>query len=238
MDAVILAGGSADPELAALAGVQAKAQIPYGGMTLLERAVKAIAPHASITAVAHKAPEGVALAEPGETFVQSLTSGLAGGTAERVIISTADMPFITPEAVQGLVEAANPAAGLSYCIVPAEACERIAPKMPRTTLRLKEGEFTGGNAVIVRRKEFTDLLPMIDEAFEARKSPIRLAGIVGMGLLLRVICTRIAPSLVPISSLENVVSKRLGFPVEGLALDLPELAVDIDKAEHLAALPG
>ena len=60
----------------------------------------------------------------------------------------------------------------------------------RTALRLRDGEFTGGNLVLVRPRFLLTQNARIAAAYAARKSPVQLARLLGIGTLGRVIvCT-------------------------------------------------
>jgi CTP:molybdopterin cytidylyltransferase MocA len=83
----------------------------------------------------------------GETLVDTLLNGVAALAPDetRLLVATADIPFLTPDAVRDLLQRADAIGGtdFAYPIVEAARCREQFPEMKRTTLKIKEGEFTG-----------------------------------------------------------------------------------------------
>lgn len=77
----------------------------------------------------------------------------------------------------------------------------------------------------------------IQQAYAARKSPVQMARLLGLGLLGRLILAQtVAPSLLPISTLEKSVSRLLGNGccAVGVKSQYPEIGTDIDKPDDVA----
>ncbi|MDS7278886.1 hypothetical protein NXG15_29740, partial [Klebsiella pneumoniae] len=74
-------------------------------------------------------------------------------------------------------------AGLVWPVIPVEKCYARFPKVKRTALKLKEGALTGGNLMLVRPQTLLPLKTHIASAYAARKSPLRLASLLGGGAI-------------------------------------------------------
>lgn len=108
--------------------------------------------------------------------------------------------------------------------------------MRRTSLRVREGCFTGGNAMVVRPAFLARNVPLLESTFAARKQPLRLAGMVGWDLVFRALLSPVLPGLLPLSLLEERVGRLVGGRVAALEIPYPEIGADIDKPEDLAGI--
>jgi len=243
LDAVVLAGGKNSPEMAAATGVENRALTPIGTRTMLEYVVSALAETPSIgrVFVVGDVPTSTqfTLVAGQETLLDNLMAGLAAaGDQERVLISTSDIPFVTPQALEDFVRRASATeADLCCSYVPLAACIQRYPEMKRTAITLAEGRFTLGNVMLVRPRFLAAHQEAITEAYAARKSPVQMAGLLGIGLLLRLLGSQlISPALLTASALEAAVSRVLdGGRAVGICSAYPEIGTDVDKPEDIAA---
>ena len=115
--------------------------------------------------------------------------------------------------------------------------------MKRTTLKLREGEFTGGNIMLIRAGAIAGNPGPIRAAYDRRKSPIALGSLLGWGLLAKIIASQIAfPKMLTIPLLEQAVGRVLGGsgpgakPVDARAIITPHasLGTDIDSPDDVA----
>jgi molybdopterin-guanine dinucleotide biosynthesis protein A len=237
--AVVLAGGGVDDPLAARAGVSSKALVPMAGQPMAAWVLRALE---SSTAVAQVIYVGEGLGELGPSraqavpgglgYAQSLALGIGAGLATRpgvpLLVSTADIPWLTPEAVDRFVSAAG-SADLAYPVVSEEAALAEFPTQRRTFVRLRQGRFTGGNLMLLRPSLVGPLLDLIDSVYRARKNPLALAGLVGPRTLLALLLGR-----ADLRELERIVSGRLGGIARAVVCSDACLAADVDRIEHLA----
>ncbi|MCG9894185.1 MAG: NTP transferase domain-containing protein, partial [Fimbriimonadaceae bacterium] len=228
---MILAGGNAPDDLAAVGGSSERAGIKYGNRTFLEVVREAVDGVGRIVQVGGPPAEDGVTVEAGRTFVESVGRGLAAVEADQVLIVTADLPCLRAEMVSRFLESC-PEADLCYPILRAESCEAAFPDMARTTLRLREGRFTGGNLSLVRTEALRRFVPLLEQAYAARKSPIRLGGMVGWGLVGRLILGRLAPATLSIASLEAEIGRFLRADVRAVFCQDAEIGADIDTAEQ------
>jgi molybdopterin-guanine dinucleotide biosynthesis protein A len=242
--AIVLAGGPAHPEIAAAAGVTHRADIPYNGRRMVDFVVDALAASPAVDGVAVVGPlppDGrYTVAGDRGGFVPNIYSGLevTHTDAPFVLLATCDIPFLTAESVTDFVEAALPLdADLVWPVVTVEACYARYPGIKRTALTLHEGNYTGGNLMLLKPSFLRSNEPRISQAFAARKSPLRLGAMLGPGTLMRVLLTlALKRPFADIASLEQAVSRLIGGKARAVVSGFPELATDIDRAGDLAAL--
>ncbi len=245
--AVVLAGGKAKPALAELMGHDSRALFVYNGETLLERVVRSLSETESVSEVTviGEVPDSEHYRHFPDTndFVMNVFAGAETyHDAPYLLFITSDLPFITGEAVAAFVTASlqcaeKTNASLVYPFVSVEECDRRFPGMKRTALKIAGGVFTGGNAMLVRPAMLLKQRDRIADAYAARKSPLRLAFMLGIGTVIRLLLSqKLSPRLLTQAFLEERVSRLLGANARGVLLHAPELAADLDKPEDLKAL--
>lgn len=245
--ALILAGGEIKPEQRGAwagllpPGVFNRARIEIAGRPMLEYVVDAVRGATDgpvLVAGDVPMPAGCQAAPGGETMIDTLLRGAAAlPEARRLLVATADIPFLTADAVRDLLEraAAFPDAAFLYPIVEAARCRERFPQMKRTTLRLAEGAFTGGNVVVVDPRFLREREAVLRAAYAARKDVPRLAALLGAETIGRLLLSRLFPAALTIPRLEAAVSRVLGgVPVRALRTPYPEIGADIDHPEDVA----
>jgi len=174
--------------------------------------------------------------EPGDTLVENIKRGIDAleGGGERVLLVSADIPMVTSVAIDDFVERATALqVDFAYPIVRREVCESKYPQMKRTYLKTAQGTFTGGNVTMVTKSFVRDNWDMVSGAYDARKQVTRLARIIGVGLLARVIVAQALPWVLNIASLEAAASRVLQASVAAVISDFPDLAEDVDKESDM-----
>lgn len=242
-DALVLAAGETHGRLAQATGTRFRALINVGGVSIVERVVAALR-EARMTQrivviappeVRERVPAGVAeLTVPsGDNLLGNVLRGLdALDGVGTVLFAHADAPLITADSIDDFLQRAEPLRpDLAYAIVPREDVERRFPRGHRTYARLRDGTFTGTNIVLVdggfiRRHE-----KLIREFYEHRKNPLRLAGMLGAGFVLRLLAGRLT-----IADLERRVGQVIGGEARGIISHYPELAFDVDKVGDLESI--
>lgn len=232
MEIILLAGGKCRRDLKELSGCDWRCDLPTKDRTMMEVAVEALSPFGGLVIVGPHGVEGAKLAEPGGTFPQSLERGLELVTSDEIIIATCDMPWLTQESVSGFLERVPKDAELGYPIISEAECLARYPGLPRTAVSIKEGRFTGGNLIWGKTDAMKRLTPWLDKAYELRKSPVALGGLVGWDLLGRLAFGRLAPKSLSISYLERRIGQAFGIKVRGVVCPYPEIGTDIDTAEQ------
>lgn len=246
VNVVVLAGGKNSAEMAAATGVENRALTPLGARTMLDYVTSALHRAASVGEVsvvgAVPAGPGYHVVRGGETLLDNLMAGVGaaaeGGKGDRILVSTSDIPFLTPQAVDDFVgHAVQSGADLCCSYVPADLCYARFPDMKRTAVNLREGPLTLGNLMLVNPEFLMANQGTISRAYAARKSPVKVARMLGAGLLVRLLLAQfVAPSLLTVGALEQAVSRLLGGGARaaGIRSEYPEIGTDVDKPDDVA----
>lgn len=237
--AVVLAGGT-KPRLGAREGRVDEALLDIDGRPMLFFVLDALLAARAVSRVVVvgppalrglRLPPRVVLAEGADTVLGSLAAGIAAcGAAERVLVSTADIPLLTARAVDDFLTRCGAAqADLYYAIVAKALCQAQFPGSCRTYVRLRDGSFTGGNLFLLRPAVLPQCLRVAARAVAARKKPWRLASILGWKTLLRFFCGALT-----VEGARRRVEAILGIRCGVVFSAHAALAVDVDKPADLA----
>lgn len=244
---VILAGGRAKPEMAAATGVTNRALILLDGKRMLDYVVEALDGTAAVGEIfvvgdLPKSERFHSVADAGG-FVENVMAGaravertLPGSVA--ILYATADAPFLTPQAIEDFVRQALESGGDAvYPVVPVALCYARFPGIKRTALLVSEGVLTGGNLMLIRTAFLEAQQERLAQAYAARKSPLRLAWMLGLGTTFRLLATLLLRRpFLSIPRLEEAVGRLLGGTARAVQSHYPEIATDIDRSEDLQAL--
>ncbi|MBX8465495.1 MULTISPECIES: NTP transferase domain-containing protein [unclassified Deinococcus] len=239
--AVVLGGGDPGDPFAAAHGVKVKPLIPVAGEPMALHVLRALRGSGRVGRVAYvgpTTPELDDLIDERVTDHGTLLSNLEAGVdalraaglqpGERVLVVTADVPMLRAGEVRSVLDAAPAGAGLVYPVVRREVCEAAYPGVKRTYARLRDGTFTGGNLFLLDPALIGQFLPRLREVLAARKAPLKLAGLIGPGVLLRLVTGRLS-----VAALEAKVSALLGVPARALITPHAAVGTDVDKDEDL-----
>lgn len=239
--AVVLAGGPADDVAALEPGAVNKAFVRVAGVTLVERTLRALRAGKEIARIIVVAPPAAhdhpALAHAdelrpdGKKIGVSLRSGLDGlPPGELVLVSTSDLPILTPQSVDDFVayaRALDPDVG--YGCVEQRVHLASYPNVPHTWARLREGTFCGAGLVAIKPRALAALESFIERIGAARKNPLALASLFGWDVLVR-----FAIGQLSISAAECRASQLLGAPVRAIVSPYPETGVNVDRVTDVA----
>ncbi|HEY3375416.1 MAG TPA: nucleotidyltransferase family protein [Candidatus Aquicultor sp.] len=236
VDAVVLAGGNAKE----LAPVPAKGLVPINGRPMVNYVIDALRRCSDIGRICVVVPVEYSLNGAGEGVDLMVESGSlpdvtrAGidhlGATDKVLILSSDIPLITPEAITDfLARCSERKASLYYPIVKYGESEKRFPDVKRTYARVREGRFTGGNIVLVDPSFITNNMSLIDRIYELRKQPVKIAGVLGYGFLLRFILGRLS-----IQQIEERIGQITSTTCAGIITPYVEIGVDVDKESDLA----
>jgi GTP:adenosylcobinamide-phosphate guanylyltransferase len=238
--AIVLAGGKTYGSLAAATGETWRALIRIAGRPIVQFLLDALRQAQSIGKVVLVGPDELDDAIPhslrdarvpgGAGLAESLFSGLQYlDCSGPVLAVTADVPCITAAAIEDFVQAsAACAADLCYSIIPRDVCDARFPGVHRTYVRVKEGSFTGGNATMLRAEAMMEKEDLIRQLYQARKSPLRLASLLGPRFVVGLLLGRAA-----IADIERRASQILGASARAVVSRYAELGFDVDKLDDL-----
>ena len=241
MNVVVLAGGPPDELAAHTPGALNKAYLEIAGKTLLQRTIEPIRAARSVSriivvtpaqAFAHPAAQLADERRPdGKRIRDSLQSGLEELPGdENVLISTSDLPVLTPEAVDDFVSRVQQKdADLSYGCLEKPVHMAAFPEIPHTWVRLKDGTYCGGGLMAMKPRVFPKLSQFIEQLGHARKNPLKLASLFGWDILLRFAIRRVA-----IVDAEERASRILGARTRAIVSPYAESAVNVDRVSDIA----
>jgi molybdopterin-guanine dinucleotide biosynthesis protein A len=239
VSAIVLAGGSDD--LSKQIGVAAKALVPIQGKPMAYHVLRALKQSESVAFISYVGQADSsftsfadAVLPAGESMAATLALGAGAALAkypqQPLLILSADVPWLTPSAVDHFVQK-TPDVDLIYPIIPKEISEQQFPGQKRTYVKIAEGQFTGGNVILVSVKMLPKLLTVLNQLYSARKNPIGLARLFGVDIIFKLIL-----GIVTIKELETRAKKILRADLKAWISDDASLGADVDKASHLQGI--
>lgn len=238
--AVVLAAGEAYPVLAKETGVL-KATLSIANKPMLEYVLEAVSKCKLLTeaAVVGLSPHQVALTKsyPEVLWIPAQNSWLenvyAGAEPFKekpyILFLAADIPLIQAETLtQFLTKALSSKADIYYPVMAREDLEKQFPEATRTYARLKEGQYTGGNAMLLSTSLLFRHKSLYEKAFARRKSVLKLVQILGLGFLIRLLLGQLS-----LAQAEQRISEILSAKAKAVVLRQPELFMDVDKKKDL-----
>ncbi|MBS1711242.1 MAG: nucleotidyltransferase family protein [Armatimonadetes bacterium] len=238
-DIVILAAGQSDAETAAQTGAATRSALPWKGATLADHVHSVCREFADPIVVGGPSRTEWRQTHGGGSFVESIEIGAGLVTTKKFLLVTADLPYLKAESIRNFLADCNDDAGWNWPIIPMEDCRRDHPGLHRTSLKLREGEFTGGNICLIDIQAFQEAKPVIQAAYNARKSPLQLGQIAGLRTLLLIAATKLFPYMVPVSAVESAVGAFLRSGVQAVVTHASDIGTDIDTfAQYQAIIRG
>ncbi len=241
MRCVVLAGGPHDAIAALTPDAPNKAFALVGGRTLLERTLAPLRASAAVATIRVVAPQSarehaaLALADEivpdGAKIRDSLRSGLAGLPPDEIVaVWTSDLPMLSVAVVDDFIaRAIETDADIGYGCVEYGVHVQRFPEVPHTWARMREGRYCGGGAIAIKPRALARLDAFIERLGAARKSPLRLAGLFGWGLL-----ARYAIGQLSIERAAMRASTIVGASVRAIPSPFPEFAVNVDRLSDVA----
>ncbi len=236
-DALVLAGGSL--KSISVKNVFTKGMLEIDGKPMVEYTIDALRDCPEIERVAVIIPSSVS---PGEWAKKvdkvligdkSLTENTHTGAVYLepdglFLVISADVPLITGSAIEKFLKKCRKMeADLYYPIISREEMDRKFPGTKRTYAHLKEGDFTGGNLVLVDSGTFEKNREFFENLYSLRKSPFMLAKVLGFRFVLRFLL-----GLATISEAEEKLSTLINAKGITVVSDA-EMGIDVDKDADL-----
>lgn len=239
MEGIVLAGARAPEELTRL-GIERVPLLRVHGETILARTCQALLGAGCERVFVLAPPElplprldEVARAEYSGDVIRDMFNCLEHlVNADYVVVSSADMPLVTAQAMQELVGAGQETgADIVYPAVQRNALQHRFPDAKRTYLRLGNQKVTGGNAMWLRRDWLLKQQDLVWQLFKKRKSIAGLAKFFGFVFLLRILL-----GWASLQYVERYLSRLLGGKLRAAVLRNIELGMDLDKLADLETL--
>jgi GTP:adenosylcobinamide-phosphate guanylyltransferase len=250
MDAIVIAGGIPKPEEPLYPYTQGifKAMLDIAGKPMIQWVLDAFSE-------AEKVDNVIIIGLPEDTLItcnkplyfvpnqgrmlDNISAGIdkmleVNPGAEYVISSSSDIPGITGEMIDWLVDTAQQTQhDMYYGIVKRDVMEARYPDSRRTYTQLADMEVCGADIHIAHNSMTTDPehLAMWDVLIGKRKSPIKQAASIGFGTLFLLLAHRLTLK----GAIERI-TKRLNITGRAIIWDYAEPAMDVDKPHQLEVL--
>jgi molybdopterin-guanine dinucleotide biosynthesis protein A len=233
VDAVVLSGGDGaiiDPT------VRFKGMVPIAGKPMVEWVVDALRGASSVAEIAVVVSSAEALgpwADRADKIVISdgpfMDNALAGIDAFRndrsVLVATGDVPALTPEAVDDFVrQSIQAGADFSYPLVRKDDMLEQFPGSERTFVSIKGGPVTGGNMMLITPSLALNARDIGQKLFETRKSPVKMAKVVGLPFIFKLMTGRLDPD-----DVGSKLGELLGGTCSAIYTSHASIGADVDK---------
>lgn len=151
---------------------------------------------------------------------------------EYVLIVSSDIPTVKTEMVDWLVEKAQETQDdLYYGVCPRDVMETRFPGSKRTYTKLKDIELCGADMHVSHVSMATEHLDTWEELIGNRKSPLRQARKIGLGIFFQVLTKSIT-----LDDLVTKVTNRIGIKGRAIQFPFAEPCMDVDKPHQLEML--
>jgi GTP:adenosylcobinamide-phosphate guanylyltransferase len=251
MDAVVTAGGvpSPDDPLYAYSQGRSKSLVDLGGQPMVQWVLDALAGAQRIgrvVVVGLDESSGVTCGDKSLDFLPSqgeMIPNIQSGVrhlvsldpqAQHVLLASSDIPAITTEMVDWLLDAAaKDDLDLYYTVVEKAVMERRFPGSKRSYITTSDAVVCGAdlNVLAVRAVLDNSHRTLWEKVVDARKNAFKQAQLVGFDVLLRLLTRRIT-----LAYAETNISRRLGIRGRILRSPYAEVGMDVDKPWQLELL--
>lgn len=239
-DVIVPAGGTINPDFARVVGTDSKALIKLEGRSVLGNTLECLRSVPGVRRIVviggdavKKDVEGIAdqVLPEGKTGPQNIFSGLRWLTkehnpAEKVLIVTCDLPFISVEVLTRFINLCP--ADKDFCVplIAQDAFAEAFPGAEATFVKMQDGTWTTGCAYLATPKGLFASVDSIEKVFENRKSKIGLARMLGLRFVYGYLTQKLT-----VSDVEAKVKQLLKCTGVAVPGSPPELAYDIDYVE-------
>ncbi len=246
-DLVVMAGGRLEKVKWGECAPATKSLLIYKGKTLLEITLTAFSILEVLVTkiVVTDEPDAAVIARgfgartipTGNGLIGNLQNALFefdSSPATHIIVTTSDIPFLTQEDVLKLYEyfeQYKAAYDFLYPVVSVDLCEALAPGTHRTSIKTSDGRFTGGNIFLVNKTKLKANLSFLKSLVDNRKSPFKLASLIGFITLIQVVTGRGT-----LERYSELVSRRIDGTVRAFKSEIASIAVDVDSPIEYAKM--
>lgn len=242
LDVILPAGGRLTGDFAREAGASVKALIRIDDRTVLERTIETLRETGIVNRIVVVGPGELALHPSTRSADTVLPEGDSGpdniirgvdwleaqtGAAKRVLVVTTDLPFLTPDGIRDFVEACPDTGDICVPILRGEEFAARFPGSPATFASLADGHWTMACAFLLDPHAVKRNVIRIRQVFDARKSEIAMARLLGPLFILRYLTRRLH-----VEDIERRCSEILNCRGVAVRNAPPELAADIDTVEE------
>jgi len=235
------AGGRIDGTYAAEAGTTVKALVEVRGETMLSRGIAA-AHGAGGTKIAVVGGDQVRAAcgatvdvvvPESESGAENITRALRTWPGdEPLLFLTTDLPYVSTGALAAFLAAA-PNDALAMPLATPDAFYARFPGAPPVGITLGGERVVNGGAFLFPAGYAELVIGAATKFFDARKSPWKMAALLGASL-----AWRFATKRLTVSGLEEAAPRRFGVAIKAVRQCAPELCFDADTVEDYRYVSG
>jgi len=242
MDAVLLAGGGKCPADDSLCPGQYRALLDIDGKPMMQYIIDALQQSGKIEKIyivgnkeayepLFSGKENIKLLPDNGGIVANVAAGMEKCTPGFVLLATIDIPLITGETVNKFIDECllTPEYRFFYPIIEQSVNEKAFPDTKRTYFRMKEGNYTGGNIVLIHTDLLTTHRAKFEDLLTHRKSAAKMALDIGIITLVKMLLGKL-----PLAEAEERACKALQVKGRALVSFTPEICLDVDKPSDLA----
>jgi len=233
MIAAITAGGRVEGVLAEAMGTAVKALAPFGGGRLVDRSIAAARDAGARTVVViggeeirlHCGDRVDAVIPETAHGRDNLRLAIEAAGAEPLLLLTSDLPFANGDAAHDFLERAR-GSDVALPLAAEADYARAYPGAPPHVTRVGKERVANGCAVYFAPRIGSSVLDMAQRLFDARKSTMRMAILLGPALLLRYLFNRLE-----IQDIERRAQRLFGIDARAVRGASPTLCYDVDTLE-------
>jgi molybdopterin-guanine dinucleotide biosynthesis protein A len=245
MDAIVTAGGIPQPgdPLYAFSHGDSKALIDIAGKPMIQWVLDALGNSKkvdNVIVIGLTPRSGLTCKKPLHyisnqgRMLANIVSGInksieLNKKSEYVLLVSSDIPALKGEMVDWLVDTAMQTRDeLYYGVCPKEVMEARYPTSHRTYTKLKNMEVCGADINITHINQVTQHLDTWEQLIGNRKSPLRQAAVIGLGIAFKYLTGQFT-----LEGLVQSVCERIGIKGRAIIWSHAEPCMDVDKPHQL-----
>ncbi|NMA95005.1 MAG: NTP transferase domain-containing protein [Clostridiales bacterium] len=166
----------------------------------------------------------------GDTLIESVKRGIKPlNGLGHVLIITSDIPMIKAHIIDDFIESCmEKPLDIHYPIVERRVNEKSFPGVRRTYVKLKEGEFTGGNILYIAPSVIERCEIFISQVIANRKRPLKIGRLLGYKFLILLLLGQMR-----ISMIERRLYDLLGIRGRAHISYYGEIVNDVDNISDI-----
>lgn len=241
IDAILLAGGGANPEdpLYAISAGKPKALVPIAGKPLAQWVVDALAASRTVGRLfvvgldagsGLSLPAGTRFVPDSGTLLGNVRSGamaaMEGADPTRpLLVVSSDIPALESAMVDWLVDSSSESDDdFYYCTIDRAVMDRRYPGSGRSFVRFRDREVCGGDLSIIKPSAFLDGARIWRRLTEGRKSTFAMASAIGLDVMLLLFFHRLT-----LAEAARKACSRLRIKGRVMDCGYAEMGMDVDK---------
>lgn len=245
MDAIIIAGGIPAPDEPLYEYTQGsfKALLDLAGKPMIQWILEALSDSDSVerVVVVGISEEDCVNCTQDITYIPNqgdMVENVRAGVLEvirlnpqavKVLMVSSDIPTITPEMVDWLIDnTQQDDLDVYYNVITREVMEARFPTSKRSFTHLNGMDVCGGDMNVMATRMVTSNDELWDKLVAARKSPLKQASLIGFDTLLLLLFRAVT-----LERAVELVTKRLNITGRAIVCPYAEIGMDVDKPHQL-----